>query len=133
MNATEFAAALRYLVPRFQVVEGCYSLILSGIPESSALSVREGIKYCKGDLKLAEHQMNRCFIVEDVLNALHLAGVDDCEPSDLALVAEILASLIRDGLRQVFPEQRFEVEVIGSNYADEDPLEVCVTFSRADT
>lgn len=132
MNATEFTAALRYLVPRFKVVESCYALAVPGIPESPAQSVRELIVHCNGDLKRAEHQMNRCFIVADVLDELPLDDANECEPSDLVLVAEILASLIRDGLRQTFPGQGFDVEVVGSTYAGIDPLEVCVTFSRAE-
>jgi hypothetical protein len=41
------------------------------------------------------------------------------------------AAVLRDALRRQMPDRSFEVEVIGADLADDEPLEVCVTFTQS--
>lgn len=45
-------------------------------------------------------------------------------------IAGRYAETLREALRRRFPARAFEVEVIGADDVAEEPLEVCVTFSR---
>ena len=73
--------------------------------------------------------MNRCFVVSNFLDPL---GVEDAAgPEELLTVARALAASIRDGLAREFPGQAFEVEIVGEGLVEDEPLELCVTFSRA--
>jgi hypothetical protein len=75
-----------------------------------------------------EHDFNRRFLIRD----LGWAGVDESwTPADLASCAEHWAAILRDALRRQMPDRAFEVEVIGADAADDEPLEVCVTFTQA--
>jgi hypothetical protein len=62
-----------------------------------------------------------------------LDGVDgdSWSPADLVTCAEHWAAILRDGLQRLLPERAFRVEVVGGAGADEEPLEVCVTFSQS--
>ena len=73
---------------------------------------------------------NRCFIVRNFLDYLGVAYTDLTD-DDMLAVAEMVAAIIRDGLYAHFPDVRFDVEIVGGNLIDDEPLELCVTFSRA--
>lgn len=127
MRTDELIASLRKLTPEFRCIEGCY-LMRVGKPFPAAAALRDSLqRFYKGDVTRAERDMNRCFIV-NLLDEI----VDDKERDgeDLVFIADFFAKLVRDGLRSFFPHERFDVEVVGANLVDAEPLELCVTFSR---
>jgi hypothetical protein len=131
MTVTEVLSVLRAFVPQFRVVEGYYVLVLPGLPEITPASIRQMEATFGRELKRHERDMNRCFIVANILDMLDLNRQGEPAPDDLVFIADVLAALLRDGLVQAFPDQEFQVEVIGANLVDIEPLELCVTFSRA--
>lgn len=142
MDAAAFARALRAMTPeRLVVVGDCVHWPESDPPPEAevlqalqrlqasyaaftppaALAMRARAAY--------EHDYNRRFLIRD------LDGVDDDSwtPADSVACAETWAALLRDVLQRQVPDRAFLVEVVGGEGADEEPLEVCVTFSQSTT
>ena len=132
MQLSELEQVLSRFIPQFARIEGVYVLVddpddlesyqrsitkyRSSITESGAWDKR---------IQNFERDLNRRFIVADFLDDV----VEEWNPQVLLLVAKVFAALVRDGLRNTFPEQAFIVEIIGD--AEDEPLELCVTFTRA--
>lgn len=129
MEVREFVQALRILSPRFREVEGCCLVEVSGIfPESEAFRASLDSLF-EGDAKRAERETNRCYVVSNILDNVVEDG--NWTDEDLLLIAETYARLLRGSLCVEFPDREFEVEILGRNMVDLEPLELCVTFSRA--
>jgi hypothetical protein len=125
MRTSELAAALRIATPQFTLVDGAYVRLRDHFTPAS---IQKGIAFAKGDIKRFEHDINRFFIVADLLD--HVVEERDAwAEDDLLTIADICAALVRDGLRQAFPDQQFDVEIIGRDLVDAETLELCVTFS----
>jgi hypothetical protein len=73
-----------------------------------------------------EHDYNRRFLIRD----LSMVDGDRWTPADLVACAEHWAAILRDALQRQMPERPCRVEVVGAAGADDEPLEVCVTFSQ---
>jgi len=140
MDAPAFARLLRVMTPeRLAVVAGCVLWPDDGPPPEA--DVEAALRQLRsnhaafgpaGTLDARaraayEHDYNRRFIVRD-LNAV---DGDSWTPADLVTCAEHWAAVLRDALRRQMPDRRFEVEVIGADLADDEPLEVCVTFTQS--
>ncbi len=143
MHLKEFASALKKLIPSFQYTAGCY--LVTGEYLDDVDDVRKAIDWnrnvlerrgkTKGVLKYTEREINHRFIIADFLdyileNTPFITENTYWSPENLLMVANIYASLLRDGLLSTFPDQDFEVEIIGDDGVDDEPLELCVTFSR---
>ena len=128
MQTAELAAALHRMTPQFALVDGVYVRLRETAP--NPLHLQNEISRAKGNLKWLEHDMNRFFIVADCLDHL-VEERRGWSFIDLLTIAAICAALLRDGLRRTFPDQAFEVEIIGEAGVNDEPLELCVTFSRA--
>ena len=131
MQLFELEQALRRLIPHFALIEGIYVLVDD--PDHLEEYQSSIIKYRSSMIESAEtikkiqdfeHDLNRRFIVTDFLDDV----VEDWNPQVLLLIAKVFAALVRDGLRSTFPEQEFIVEMVGD--VDDEPLELCVTFTR---
>jgi hypothetical protein len=134
MTIEELALMLEKLQPRIAFVEGCF-VLLSGLYKYEADEVRQVVASCGGDLREAEGILNRCFIVNDLLRFM--------DPGDwtseklrkmaagLVKIATVFADLVRVELLRSFPDRSFDVLVQGSQLADNEPLELLVTFTRA--
>jgi hypothetical protein len=126
MQTAELTAALRSMIPQFALVDGVYVRLRdSVIPQS----LQNEIARYKGNLKYLEQDFNRFFIVANFLDHV-VEERRGWDKDDLLMVADVCAALVRDGLRRAFPDQRFDIEIIGQNLVDDEPLELCVTFSR---
>ena len=93
---------------------------------------------CDGDAAKVERLVNRRFVVADLLDVWMeqpLSFADgSLTPEACAVigrVAETYAAALRAALHRAFPGEAFAVETIGVDDAEEEPLEVSVTFSRA--
>jgi hypothetical protein len=132
MQISELEQTLHRLIPQFALVEGIY--VLADDPDHLEVYRSSIIKYRSSmnesaelgkKIQAFEHDLNRRFIVADFLDDV----VEDWNPQVLLLIAKVFAALVRDGLRSTFPEQEFIVEMVGD--VDDEPLELCVTFTRA--
>lgn len=90
------------------------------------------------DVARVERTVNRRFVVAHLLDGLmarplsYASGTMTPEAFDaIVRVAVSYAARVQDALRASYPDQRFDVEVVGADYVDEEPLEVCVTFSQS--
>jgi hypothetical protein len=92
-------------------------------------TVKETLDYCGGDAAVAEELLNRRTVLTDVLEPI--APGESWSADDLRAAAQALAAAIGKQLAKERPAQRFAVEVVGESLADEEPLEVSVTFHRA--
>jgi hypothetical protein len=141
MDAAAFARLLRVMTPeRFAVVGGC--VLWPEFDAPSEIAVQEALQRLRESYAAFtqpaaldararaayEHDFNRRFIVRD------LDGIDGetWTPVDLVTCAEHWAAVLRDALQRQLPGRAFRVEVVGGEGADEEPLEVCVTFSQAE-
>lgn len=127
MKLSELAAAVREMMPEFEVVDGCYTYHCEALhPTARIRCVGEWILQCSGSRKRAEQSMNH----RHILDLLWLIEDGDREASDLLVVAEAYASLLRDRLSRAFEDQRFSVEVWGRERIESEPWDLIVTFSR---
>lgn len=80
-----------------------------------------------GSRPLEERQrdQNRHFVVANLLDGL---GITDWEPDELVPVAEAWAEAVGSALRTAHPQRRFEIEVVGREGVEHEPLELCITF-----
>jgi hypothetical protein len=78
----------------------------------------------------AQSDINRRFIIADFLARWlpPARATTDFPPELILAVARTFATFTRGRLGEAFPERRFEVEVIGDDGVDDEPLEVAVTF-----
>jgi hypothetical protein len=85
-----------------------------------------------GPLKDADTQSdtNRRFIIADFLDRWIRPprATTDIPPELILAVARTFATFTRGRLGEAFPERRFEIEIIGVEGVDDEPLEVAVTF-----
>ncbi len=72
-----------------------------------------------------QRDANRHFVVANLLDEL---GVKGWHADELVEIAEVWVEVVQEALARSFPERRFQVEVIGAGLAEEEPLEVCVSF-----
>ena len=114
MTDEERARALRHMDARFVVVDG---LVFFADRAPSAAQWRDG---------LGPHQRdcNRRFVVADLLDEV---GVVGWTAADLVALARAWAERLREALA-AFAGRTFRVEAIGEEGAEDEPLEVCVTF-----
>jgi hypothetical protein len=128
MQTAELAAALRAMNPQLALIEGCYVRLRE---HDSIGRLKEGFaKRQINNPKQFERDFNRFFILTDFLS--HVVEDDKVwTAKDLLTVTVMCAALLRDGLRRNFPDQEFEVEIVGEAGVSDEPLELCVTFSRA--
>jgi len=131
MHTHELAAALRAITPQVARVAGCYLLVRADADPPQAAVVQQMLAHSGGDRRRAERDMNRCFIVANLLDHLveERAG---WSTADLLTLAETYAALLRDALQRAFPAAGFVVEIVGAALVDDEPLELCVTFSHLD-
>lgn len=118
------------------VMQDCVLVEDPRTPHARTLS--RHLDRCNGDAVRVERLVNRRFIVADLLDAWMeqpLSFADgSMTPEACAVigrVAETYAATLRDALHRAFPGESFAVELIGVDYAEEEPLEVGVTFSHA--
>ena len=92
----------------------------------------------EGDVAQVEYQANRRFVVAHLLDPLMeppLRSVFAMTPAVYAAIgriADTYAASLRAALRDAFPTRTFEVEMIGTDYVEDEPLEACVTFYHVD-
>lgn len=117
----------------FADVQGCVLLSDSRTPH--ARTVSKHLQRCGGDAAKVERIVNRRFIVAHLLDDVmeqplsYASGTLTPEACGaIARIAEARAATLREALRQEFPTEPFTAEVVGADYAEEEPLEVCVTF-----
>jgi hypothetical protein len=67
------------------------------------------------------------FVISGLLDAFD--GATECSEPQLVTVAEMYAGWLERSLSRAFPSQRFAVEIVGREGVDDEPLELCVTFS----
>lgn len=91
--------------------------------------VRETLEHCGGDHAVAEELLNRRFVIADLLE--HLAKGETWSAADLEAAAKALADTLGRQLAEQFPGRGFAVEIVGAAQAEDEPLEVSVTFHRA--
>jgi hypothetical protein len=106
---------------------GCFVVDDAGQPTEDA--VRETLASCDGDHALTESLLNRRFLFADALD--HVAPGETFSAREIGELAQALAAAVRAQLGEQFPGRAFDVEVTGAQLAEEEPLEVCVTFHRA--
>lgn len=92
-------------------------------------TVKETLAYCGGDHAVAEELLNRRTVLTDVLEPI--APGEAWSAEDLRAAAHALAAALGKQLAKERPGRVFAVEVVGADLADEEPLEVSVTFHRA--
>jgi len=139
MNAAAFVRALRTMTPeRLFVVAGCVLWPDDDPPaeaqvEAHLRQLRDNYAPFTAPAALAararaahEHDANRRFLIRDVDGV----DADSWTPAELVACAEHWAAILRDALRRLAPDRSFVVEVIGADGADDEPLEVAVTFSQ---
>lgn len=100
-------------------------------------TVAKHLERCDGDVARVESMVNRRFIVAHFLDEKmarplsYASGTMTQEACEvISRVAERYAMRLRTALRQAFPDRTFNVEVIGRDYVEEEPLEVGVTFAH---
>lgn len=132
MRTAELAKTLRYLTPRVAFIEDVY-LVLEESDDLAGkrAAIRNSLQKRRGNLKSFEYDTNRRFIVAGFLDKV-VEERRDWQPQDLLTIAEVYAALLRDQLRTTFPDQAFAVEIVGQRLVESEPLELCVTFSRAE-
>jgi hypothetical protein len=132
MQATEFVAVLEAMRPRVALVAGCY-LVDSDDRRRPAEWVAGQLDspLYRGDVRRYEREQNRMFVIAGLLDRLENA--DACTVDQLLAVAELYAAWLRHVLAATFPQQPFIVQTRGAGLVDNEPLELCVTFSRAST
>ncbi len=106
---------------------GCVVIDDGGYPTEEA--VRETLASCEGDPAMTESMLNRRFLFADLLD--HIAPGETWTAPEIQDLAKAFAAAVHAELRRQFPGRAFEVEVLGAHLAEEEPLEVCVTFHRA--
>jgi hypothetical protein len=106
---------------------GCFVTDDAGQPTEEA--VRETLAGCDGDRALVESLLNRRFLFADLLD--HVAPGETWSAPELVELAQALAARLEVQLREQLPGRAFDVEIIGALLAEDEPLEVCVTFHRA--
>ena len=106
---------------------GCVVKDAQGWPSEE--TVRETLDHCGGDRAYAEELLNRRFLVADFLDVL--APGETWTAHDLTEAANALATTLRRQLGEQFPGKSLVVEIVGALLAEEEPLEVSVTFHRA--
>jgi hypothetical protein len=139
MEAESFAEALRRMTPEsFAVVEGC--VLWPDDDPPSAERVRSHLQQLRtnyGSMTAApllearvrasyEHDFNRRFLVRE----LAPVAPETWTPQLLVACGRSWTVILRDALRRAFPHLRFDVELVGEAGAEDEPLEVCVTFSQ---
>lgn len=134
MKITEFARALRRMQPRRIVhIDGMYLILKEYQTEDS---LRKQIETAQNQPHIADKRVyeryyaNRFFIIRDVLYDMEK---EDPEwlADDLLTFARMYAALLRDKLRQDFPDKTFVVEIRGEKNLTgpgKEPLELCVSF-----
>jgi hypothetical protein len=90
--------------------------------------VRETLEHCGGDHAYAEELLNRRSLISDVLD--QLAPGETWTAEDLGELANALAATLEKQLAAQFPGRGLTVKTVGVHLADEEPLEVSVTFHR---
>lgn len=105
---------------------GCYVKDDGGWPSEDV--VRETLDHCGGEHAYAEEMLNRRFLIADVLDKLAPGG--GFSAADLREAAKALAARIAALLAEQFRGRRFAVEVVGAAEAEDEPMEVSVTFRR---
>jgi hypothetical protein len=106
---------------------GCFVIDDAGQPTEEA--VRETLASCDGDRALVESLLNRRFLFSDVLD--HVAPGETFGAAEIGELVQAFAAAVRAQLGEQFPGRAFVVEVSGAQLAEEEPLEVGVTFHRA--
>lgn len=106
---------------------GCVVKDEQGWPSDEV--VRETLEACGGDHGYAEEMLNRRFILADVLDPI--APGETWTAADLREAAKAVAARLEKQLGEQFRGRSFSVEVIGASLAEDEPLEVSVTFRRA--
>jgi hypothetical protein len=138
MDAAAFVGALRVMTPAQIVVVADCVLWPDGDPPPSGAHVEDEVtrrrdNFASIGLPAAadrarasyEHDFNRRFLIRDLD-----VDSDSWTAADLVACAEHWAAVLRDALRRLAPDRAFVVEVVGADAADDEPLEVCVTFSQ---
>jgi len=120
MKLTELAFILREALPTAEDVADALD------PERLAV----WLEHSKGDRLSAERTMNHVHM----LDALTMVDTDnDFDHDDLLTFTDIYAAVLRDRLANQFPDTPFVVETFGREEVAEDPLELVVTYRRAET
>lgn len=110
----------------FQEVGGGTFLTRDGRKSSDDLLL-SAIRRSDGKVARAEEDCNRFFVVADFFDVY--CPKHGYTEDDLIAVANAYAARLRSLLRAAFPSRHFTVEVVGDHLIDEEPLELCVTFS----
>jgi hypothetical protein len=132
MRTPDLANVLRYLMPAVTFIEGVY-ILLDPTDDlgSKRLSISHALQKHKRSLKDFEYHLNRRFIIAGFLDQI-VEERHGWQPQDLLTISQVYAALLRDQLRLTFPDRTFEVEIVGQRLVESQPLELCVTFSRAE-
>lgn len=119
MKLTELAFVLREALPTAEDVADALDL--------ERLEV--WLEQSKGDRLSAERTMNHVHM----LDALRMVDTDDgFDTTDLLTFTDVYVAVLRDRLAKLFPDTTFVVETFGREEVAEDPLELIVTYRRAD-
>jgi hypothetical protein len=140
VQAAKLVEIIRRMTPeRFEVVQGCVLWPAHETPSEEDVgaamhrlqaSFRRMMPPHLAEARARaafEHDFNRRFVQSE----LEHVGVIDWSPDDLVTCAEHWALIVREALRSHFGALPFIVEVVGAHLADDEPLEVCVTFHGA--
>jgi len=105
---------------------GCFVKDDQGWPSEEV--VRETLEHCGGDHGYAEEMLNRRFLIADVLDPI-VPG-ETWTAADLREAVKAVATRLEKQLGEQFQGQRFALEIVGADLAEDEPLEVSVTFRR---
>ncbi len=125
MDKNKLRKVLNSLSIEFQEYEGSVFIVLDK-DFCSDSQFEETLKFFKNDAQRAEMDCNRFFIFRDLIDE-HIQ--EELSNDDLIDFAKIYATYLEDKLANRFPSNKFAIEIIGDDGVDDEPLELCVTFS----